>query len=78
MRDYLDSIKIDENGDFDLESLSTCGTRPIISILQGATFLLEENDNKEAAIHLIDTALEKAKDFDACIERLVKEHIEKK
>jgi hypothetical protein len=81
MRDDLDSIKIDENGFLDrlkLENLSIWGTKPLIAILNAAAYSIDNGNSKGDIIYLIDTALEKAKDFDACIGRLVKEQIEKK
>ena len=80
MRDDLNSIKIDENGfldSFNLESLVIWGTGPIIDILESASRVIEESEDiKEVdtkGYHLVEEALERAKDFDACIHRLVDE-----
>jgi hypothetical protein len=84
MRDDLDRIKIDENGFLDvlkLEQLSIFGTMPIIGILENATMSIEESgDLKEVwdkGYHLVEAALERAKDFEACIRRLVNEQLAK-
>jgi hypothetical protein len=73
MRDDLNDIKIDGNSDFEIEELATWGTRPLIAILESASTLSGVKGNAEAVYYLIDTALEKAKDFDACIYRLLDE-----
>ena len=84
MRHDLDSIKIGGNGFLDslnLENLAIWGTRPIIGILEGASRLIEESEDikdvRDKGYHLVEAALERAKDFDACIDRLVHEQIEK-
>ncbi len=80
MRDDLDSIKVGENGfleSLDFENLSLWGTEAIIGILEGALKSIEESqDIREVwdkGSHLIEAALERAKDFDACIHRLAGE-----
>jgi len=74
MRVDLDDIKIDENGEFDIEALVTWGTKPLISILYGVLVWCESDGlDGNIVYHLIGTALEKATDFDDCIKRLVDE-----
>lgn len=77
MRDDLDDIKIDENGDFRVEDLATEGTKPLIGILYGALNWAED-EGKGVVFQLISTALEKAQDLDVCIQRLVDEQLNKK
>ncbi len=77
MRDDLNDIKIDENGDFRVEDLSTEGTKPLIGVLYGALNWAED-EGKGIVFHLINTALEKAEDLDNCISRLADEKNAKK
>ncbi len=80
MRQDLDCIKVGENGfleSLNLENLALWGTQSIIGILEGALKSIEESEDiKEVdtkGYHLVEAALERAKDFDACIHRLADE-----
>ena len=56
MRSDLDKIKIDENGDFDVETLSTWGTGQIITILQSTSLLMAEDQSSQESHYLFDIA----------------------
>ena len=77
MRHDLDSIKVGENGFLesnDFENLNLWGTKAIIGILEGALKSIDESEDIrevwDKGFHLIEAAVEKAKDFEDCICRL--------
>ena len=81
MRDDLDSIKIDENGNCEIQELQTCGTLPIRALIVATNDLppgdpkddFESFNHKGALYFLLE---EKIIELDECLKRLTQESID--
>ena len=74
MRDDLDRIKIDENGNCDIQELQTWGTLPIIALVKAVVDAegddWESGNRQMSLIYLLE---EQIIGLDECLKRLMNE-----